>query len=187
MAFWNLLQCFLMGGPLARDTKGDGHVGISGGVSVKSLVIDIRTPDVPKELIAPERTNPKKLAAFLAGELEPLWDMSYHSALYGAIVYKRVGSIKITLDGHPFREYDLAERLANVQFNNSFGQHLRKDRLEVFEAWKEKACKMREEFGLRTIPPVESKGSKEVALPVEYYVSLRISLQFCRVHKTITS
>ncbi|KAK0120703.1 hypothetical protein ONS96_010906 [Cadophora gregata f. sp. sojae] len=46
-AFWNLLTCFLNGGPRAREIKHDVEA------SIKSLVIDIRTPDVPIEMIAP--------------------------------------------------------------------------------------------------------------------------------------
>jgi len=159
-AFWNLLQCFLKGGPLARDTENDI------GVSVKSLFIDVRTPDVPVEMIAPMRTvvegeeyheclhgryrglmdfrqksgipylmNPKKLVAFLVQQMDRLLDMSYHTASYGGILYERIGSIKFTLDGELWTEFDLAERLANVQFRDSFGKLPRQERPAVFEAW----------------------------------------------------
>ncbi|PVH76790.1 hypothetical protein DL98DRAFT_657248 [Cadophora sp. DSE1049] len=176
-AFWNLLQCFLAGGPLARDTKDDI------GVSVKSLVIDIRTPDVPAEMVAPETTviegekyrhflhggyrglvnfrqktgipyvmNPKNLIMFLVHEMDSLLGMSYHTASYGAILYERIGSIKFTLDGELCKEFDLAEGLANIRFRDSFGNVPREERPAVFNAWKENAYKSREEFGLKTIP-----------------------------------
>ncbi|KAG4442351.1 hypothetical protein IFR05_002129, partial [Cadophora sp. M221] len=57
-AFWNLLHSFLVGGPLARDANKVGGVGVGGEVSVESLVIDIKTPDVPVEMIAPEKMVP---------------------------------------------------------------------------------------------------------------------------------
>lgn len=53
----------MKGGPLARDTENDI------GVSVKSLFIDVRTPDVPVEMIAPMRT-------VVEGE-------EYHECLHG--------------------------------------------------------------------------------------------------------
>ncbi|KAK0120704.1 hypothetical protein ONS96_010907 [Cadophora gregata f. sp. sojae] len=88
--------------------------------------------------------------------------MAYHTASYGGIVYERIGSIRFTVDGELYKEYDLAEELANLQFHDSFGNSPREERPAVFKAWKENAYKIREAFDLKTIPAVETEKPEAI-------------------------
>lgn len=96
-------------------------------ISIGKLTIDIRSPDVPEDLLAPltqvshghtsplrhrdlqdlrKKTgidyvlNPKKLATFLTTYpgIGAALNMDYHTANYGGIFYERIGVIRVTLD-----------------------------------------------------------------------------------------
>lgn len=172
-AFWNLVNRFLKVGPVGRRTKKDDK-----RISLKELIVDIHTPDVPANKILPRMhsdsfaaqiyrkengpdflRHPEYILNYVISDFGSILAMSSHSAPYGALVYERVGSIKVLMDGEVRKEWDLATCLAELQFNNSFGNYPREQRQQVFAKWKLKAHQTRVEFGLPVIPVVkEGKG-----------------------------
>lgn len=116
----HLLERVLQAGPTGRqDEKRDSRV------SVENLVLDVRTPDVPAERIAPveksgfgplrkltrERgvevvMHPMFVLNFLRRTVN--YGLSYRS--YGEMLWMRVGSVRLMLDGEVVEEWDLAER-----------------------------------------------------------------------------
>lgn len=134
-SFFNLLERFLKVGPVGRQAEDKDRV-----IAIQSLVIDIKTPDVPEELLAPMEVedssyfshrdlmhlrketgidyvlNPRKLVSFLTDYpgIDAALGMSNTTAKYGGIFYERIGKIKVTLDGVLVKEYDLAERYVRL-------------------------------------------------------------------------
>lgn len=121
--FLALLERFLKVGPAGPQTEQrDMRIGI------KTLIIDVCTPDVPEEVIAPEdryerglpelRTstrvnyivNPRFVAKFLADQLKWLVMMVGEWAEYGKMLYEGVGLMKVMHDGEVIQEWNLAER-----------------------------------------------------------------------------
>ena len=96
--------------------------------------------------------QPAWLANFLHGYICDLLDMGYHTASAGAIMYERIGTIRICVDGELRHEYGLGEYLARLRFTDAgqtFGNvYPRENRLPFFWQWKKKALKMRKEAGL---------------------------------------
>lgn len=79
--------------------------------------------------------------------------MGYYTANYGMLLYERVGTIKITLEGNEFAGFNLGNRLNEVKFANSFGGILpRKEREPAFKGWKSGAFNDRVELELPTVP-----------------------------------
>jgi hypothetical protein len=61
------------------------------------------------------------------------------------------------MDGMLHAEWDLAKCLADLKFNDNFGNYPREQRPEVFRKWKLKAYKTRIELGLPVMPLKEEK------------------------------
>jgi hypothetical protein len=151
-------------------------------ISIKELVIDIRTPDVPSSKILPRQhceqrrkeryrkengpdylLHPGYILDYVTSDIWMLLNMSYHSASYGTLLYERIGSIKVLMDGELHEEWDLAKCLADVKFNDSFGHRPRETRREVFSRWKLQAHQTRIELGLPVTPLKDEKeGSSSV-------------------------
>jgi hypothetical protein len=173
-AFYNLIERFLKIGPVGRRTRTDDK-----RISVKELIIDVRTPDVPAKKILPMYhsslgraeiyrrengphylRNPEYILDYVVSDIQMILDMSYHSASYGALVFERVGSIKVLLDGEVRQEWNLAKCLAELQFNDSFGNYPREKRRRVFEKWKLNAHQARVELGLVVMPLEKEENGK---------------------------
>ena len=175
MSFYNLIERGLRVGPVGRRTKKDDKK-----ISIKELVIDVRTPDVPSSKILPMQhceqrrkeqyrkengpdylLHPAYILGYVRSEIGMLLNMSYHSASYGALLYERIGCIKVLMDGELHEEWDLAQCLADVKFNDSFGRCPRETRREVFSRWKLQAYQTRIELGLPVMPLKGGKDEKE--------------------------
>ncbi|PVH79979.1 hypothetical protein DL98DRAFT_209553 [Cadophora sp. DSE1049] len=109
-SFFNLLERFLLVGPVSRQEKPhDKHV------KIRHLILDILTPDVPKELIAPDVNqnrlrmlrkrsgikyikNPGSVLTFIMGCLGYLSGSSGERDIV-AVPYERVGKVTLMLDG----------------------------------------------------------------------------------------
>jgi hypothetical protein len=65
------------------------------------------------------------------------------------------------MDGELHEEWDLAQCLADVKFNDSFGRCPRETRREVFSRWKLQAYQTRIELGLPVMPLKGGKDEKE--------------------------
>ncbi|KAE9377715.1 hypothetical protein N431DRAFT_434861 [Stipitochalara longipes BDJ] len=189
-ALYNLIERFLKVGPVGRQAeRGDKRF------SINELIIDVRTPDVGPELISPERTpamnsgplsfgnsrrrgnsasetplmrHPKVIAIYIAWDLKRIMEMDGDYGENGAIIYERIGSIKLLVDGEPFTdsawepevksEWDLADCLANMKYGAYWGNfrrsHPQDERRRAYNLWVEKAYKSRVELGLPVKPKV---------------------------------
>lgn len=172
--FYGLLERFLKVGPfVGQHHKTDQHF------TIKNLDIEVLTPDVPAEKLAPEdqypgeqfynRTgaaelgsdliiHPKKLAHILMDHNDSLLRIDYHHAEYSAILFERVGTMRILVDGEVQCEYNLAERLHQSKFDESFGNMPREQRAEYYKKWKSYAYKTRVEHGLPVIASSDTKA-----------------------------
>ncbi len=118
--FYDLLMNFLRAGPIRRQ-----HEKSDRRVSIQSLVLDIRTPDVPAERIAPvEKCEYGRLMRltrergvemvmhpmFVLNFLREAVNLGLVYEYYGELLWARVGSIRLMLDGEIVEEWDLAER-----------------------------------------------------------------------------
>jgi hypothetical protein len=74
------------------------------------------------------------------------------------IIYERVGTIRIMLDGQVRQEWDLATKLQELKFHDAFGEYPREERSEVFKKWKSKAHNVRKHLGLNVIPMEDQKN-----------------------------
>lgn len=148
--FYSLLERFLQYGPVGyRKSPTDKRI------STKLLEIDLLTrEDVHQSEKGRESRmvtvgdrqvlNSEYLAGWLSGFIGDLLGMSIYTAEYGAILYERVGIIKVMLDGHVKRQWDLAEELEKHQ---SAGES---------SNWKEQAYKERQAMRL---PLMSTEGS----------------------------
>ncbi|KAK2880191.1 hypothetical protein FQN49_000484 [Arthroderma sp. PD_2] len=94
--------------------------------------------------------RPPWMQRYLVARLVYMLCMDYHTAEYGAILYEKVGKIRIMLNGDLQREIHLAETLASLRYNDpmhTFGHLRREDRLDAFWKWKKEALQMRKERG----------------------------------------
>jgi hypothetical protein len=131
-------------------------------VSLKILEMDVRTPDVAPDMLAPKdiyRLNmldtlrresgidylmhPERILNFIRSDIDMLLRMCYHTAAFGGVLFERIGTIRLMMDGELCEEWNLAKLLASVRFSDSFGQVPREQRPEVFKRWKAKAYKTR--------------------------------------------
>jgi len=83
--------------------------------------------------------------------------MDYHTAGYGMIIYERIGTIQICVNGVLNKEFDLGKMLADLRFGeqtDTFGNIWpREERLPYFWRWKKAALRKRREAGLPVIDP----------------------------------
>ncbi|PVH69447.1 hypothetical protein DL98DRAFT_598658 [Cadophora sp. DSE1049] len=145
--FQSLLIRFLEAGPSGPQEK-----SIDRGVSVRSIVLDIRTPDVQPEMIATvEDSTPGRLRTIsretgLKMRMHPMFILGFvrrwinfisgGRSYGGEIIHTRVGMLRLMLDGVLIEEYDVAKWLASMPNT----------------PWKVDAYAIRERFGLKTVP-----------------------------------
>jgi hypothetical protein len=164
LSFWNLIERFLKVGPVGRRMRKNDR-----RISLKELVIDVHSPDPVYKILPMDHSgqfraqayrenngpdylmNPEYILQHILGDIRGALAMGNATASYGSLVYERVGSIKVLMDGELHKEWDLAKCLNDVQFNNSFGNYPREKRTGVFRKWKRNAYKARVEFGLPVI------------------------------------
>jgi hypothetical protein len=99
--------------------------------------------------------RPKYLVEFLSSHLELL---SQYPTSYGAMLYERVGVVKLMIDGQDYRELDLAVVLASMRSSDGDSAAARDPKL--FKRWKKNAYKKRVEHGLPIVPENEVEALK---------------------------
>ena len=85
--------------------------------------------------------NPVFLADFLADGMAYLW-MNQYSAEYGALLYERIGTIRIKIDGVLREGWNLGERLREFPPEGPF-ETFQKGRQANFAEWRAKAFRTR--------------------------------------------
>jgi hypothetical protein len=190
-ALFNLIERFLNVGPVGRQAEIKDK-----RFSIKELIIDVRTPDVDQELIAPERTpamssgrrdfgaygsreksasetplmrHPKGIAVYIARDLKFIMEMIGDYGVNGGIMFERVGSVKVLVDGEPFTdsaweevvvsEWDVADVLAKMEYRGYWGDWKTSrwsddQKREAYNQWIEGVYKSRVELGLPVKPKV---------------------------------
>lgn len=194
-AFYNLIERFVKVGPVGRRANKEDK-----RISIKDLIIDVRTPDVAPELIAPAvidstgggalcfgenagrqyssrdtfefpvMRHPKSIAAYISSDFHYLLMMCGDRGMYGGIIYERIGSIKVLVDGEPFDdddcpfEWDIADCLAKMKYSRSWGNFRSSDpqdeRKKAYKKWLEQVYKSRVELGLPVKPNEEALRKK---------------------------
>ena len=120
-SFHNLLIRFLEAGPMGPQDR-----SIDRGVSVRTIVLDIRTPDVPSVMISTVQDstagrlrkirreighqmliNPLYIPAFVWRWLNYMYGTRSYG---GGLILMRVGVLRLMLDGALIEEYDVAAR-----------------------------------------------------------------------------
>ncbi|KAJ5577594.1 uncharacterized protein N7459_006558 [Penicillium hispanicum] len=163
-------------GPLAANPNFDDR-----DVTVKTLVLDFQSAE-PKFPFPPDevsyrrwrsqhfvmrrsrwhgeleeyKTPPQWPSTYLFFQIHALLSMGYHTALYGKILYERIGKIYLLVDGKPEREIDLADRLNKLRFTDrrdTFGHLPPEERLSTFAEWKKQTLARREQLGFPVIWP----------------------------------
>ena len=71
--------------------------------------------------VAPTDMRPEWLVDFVSVGLCSLLRMGYHMAWFGEILYERVGVIRVCVDGKLETDYNLAEKLAKLRFEDTVG------------------------------------------------------------------
>jgi len=104
--------------------------------------------------------NPTFLARYIRQEILSLLGMCGDHAMFGAIIYERVGVIKFLLDGQVTEEIDVATWFPKVKFWDSFSQLPRRDRKARFEEWKKDVPRRRILAGLPVVD-YEEEEEKE--------------------------
>ncbi|KAL2833058.1 hypothetical protein BDW59DRAFT_157195 [Aspergillus cavernicola] len=61
------------------------------------------------------KPRPEFVAKYLTQYIAGLLSMNYHTASYGRMLYERIGAIRVLVDGRVYREFDLAEELAELR------------------------------------------------------------------------
>ncbi|KAI9836027.1 MAG: hypothetical protein M1819_001638 [Sarea resinae] len=169
--FYYLLELLLRRGPLGQRTS---HVDKQ--LSIKTLVLNF-SAEGDTYLLPPSNVEfgewmqsrrqrsgtdfgvdlketimrPEWLADYIIVYLGFLLSMGYHTAVYGAVLYERIGRIRITVDGTLKREMDLGAILSALSFNGpseTFG-HVwpREQRVPMFWRWKKDVLTKRGELG----------------------------------------
>ena len=166
---YSILERFLRVGPRGPQKHEHDHY-----ISIKTLEIDVRTPNVPLELLAPKDMpfltrlrsesgidyvlHPECVFDLIASGIDFLLSMRYHHTIFGELLYERIGSIKLMLDGEVRFERDLSKELMSVQFKDAVGNVPPGPCPEPFKQWKRKAYNMRIQLGLPVLPFAEDLG-----------------------------
>ena len=166
--FYRIFERFLQRGPVINPQ--DGEKQQDGEISISILELNFQsagdsvdtpeshgtpledTPHENKKTGIKNTVTPDGLLKILEGFIYSLMGMGYHMARYGEILYERVGKIRFLLDGKLRSEESLGERLKKLQFNDSFGDHRREYREDVWRDWKRKAHAERIQRGLDVEP-----------------------------------
>jgi len=168
-ALYSLIERGLKAGPVGRRIR-----KMDRRISIKELVIDVRTPNVPPSKIYPKGLNrgrkredfrekhgpefilnPDYVLGYIRSDIDLLLKMCYHTAEFGGLLYERIGRTKVLMDGQLREEWDLAQELVDLQFSDSFGRFPRERREEIFNTWKQSAFQTRKDLDLPVILPTE--------------------------------
>ena len=176
--FYSLMVRFLTFGPVGERKLGSQDRNIT----IRTLTLDVVTPSDGGLMMVDSIENcnnwfdsrkgyhgrgyiglssfsmrPEWLADFLGNNIYILLRMSYHTASYGMILYERIGTIRLCVDGVLRKEFDLCKMLADLRYDNpsyTFGNvYPHEARLPYFWAWKKKALVKRRETGLPVVDP----------------------------------
>lgn len=114
----------------------------------------------PSDLERLQKQNMRSewLLKYLEDHIHDLLTMSSSYAHYGAILYERVGSITLKLDGTTMQEWRLGDMIATLRFNNCFDRLARSQRKAFFEDWKVKMRGMRIMAGLPVTDVMKNEG-----------------------------
>ncbi|KAF2501484.1 hypothetical protein BU16DRAFT_522460 [Lophium mytilinum] len=182
-AFYDILKRFLNIGPVG---PGYSVNEIGRGTTIQTLQIDVVCPkDLPEGTeVAPEQSgaqiyfpghipfvegflydekkkylmHPKSLARFLWCWLEALLHMDRYSAIHGAILFERVGTIRLMVDGELFKEWNLATLLAAFPLDGP-PQTFERGTEADFKSWREETYVFRKQAGLPVIRHGSAQGS----------------------------
>ncbi|KAE8337286.1 hypothetical protein BDV24DRAFT_140230 [Aspergillus arachidicola] len=100
------------------------------------------------------KTRPEWFAKYLLGYIYGLLAMGYHMAEYGKILYERIGTIKVLVNGEPNAEIDLAGPLARRHFTDTrdvLGYVYTESELAAYREWKKETLARREQLGFRVV------------------------------------
>jgi hypothetical protein len=170
-AFYDLLIRFILGIPYDRRTPRKDKF-LKHDVSIKLLELDIRSPNVPANMIARDIAynrlherrrrdgidylmNPAFLAKFLERHLRSL--LQGHIAEYGRLLYERIGTINVYLDGEILKEWNIGNLLATLKLDHfvqtfEYPKPQPADHRKLFENWRLSVHNSRKKFGLPTMP-----------------------------------
>jgi hypothetical protein len=170
-AFYDLLTRFILGIPGGWKTyRADKF--LKHDVSIKLLELDVHSPDVPANLIAPPvrydelqclrsgdgveyLMNPSFLATYLEIHLRAL--LKSFTAEYGRLLYERIGTINVCLDGELRKEWNIGNLLATLRREHlvatfEYPKPLPKDHRKLFKNWRRNVYNSRKKLGLPTMP-----------------------------------
>jgi hypothetical protein len=124
-ALYDLIERGVKVGPVGRRTRRNDKK-----ISIKDIVIDVQSPNVSAAKILPgehctdqetkqyrNEKGPMSLrdAEYIVSDvlrnLEAVLGMSYHTASWGALIYERIGKIKVLLDGELRKEMGSCKRI----------------------------------------------------------------------------
>ncbi|KAK7679628.1 hypothetical protein QCA50_017340 [Cerrena zonata] len=102
--------------------------------------------ETPPDFQGSRVMRPEWLANFVIEYLHILTSMGYHTAKYGAILFERVGTIRVSVEGVLLHEIELGSVLDKLNWSNpghTFGHLNRDERLDAFAKWKRNTRKLR--------------------------------------------
>ncbi|KAH6662116.1 hypothetical protein B0J14DRAFT_310377 [Halenospora varia] len=185
MIVWSLLSLldrFLRVGPVVNPVY-----KASGDISVNILEIDVQTPNIPESLFIPDEQYHDNMLSFSRSRrartlpeprrvihsatfmgiikyyLEYLLYMNHEAADFGPVLYERIGTLRLTIDGEFHCEWDMAEELKNltfkgdVKYTKTYKDIPREERPKIFQEWKARAYKIRQKAGLNVIADDEAQ------------------------------
>jgi hypothetical protein len=166
-AFYDLLTRFILGIPGDWYTPSADKI-LKHDVSIKLLELDVRSPDMPANMIAPHVNygslqrlrkdngveylmNPAFLATYIETHLWSL--LECHTAEYGRMLYERIGTIKVYLDGELLKEWNIGNLLATLKLGRFIGtfeypKPPQRNHKKLFRQWRKNAYNSRKQFGL---------------------------------------
>lgn len=161
-SFYNLLERLLKVGPVGKLPAAFSK--LDRVITIRTLEIDALTPrglskDVPllgddsdlSEEDDPPRRRPVKrpehLIDFLSYMIGTLCSMESDAAEYGAMLFERVGTVKLKIDGVEKEEYNLGKQLASFPPDGPWRAFSRKKQVD-WKAWRRRAVDCRERAGL---------------------------------------
>ncbi|KAJ5703248.1 hypothetical protein N7488_010796 [Penicillium malachiteum] len=127
---------------------------------------DRRDQSETSEALSSYTTRPEWLCEYLQGWIGGLLHMSYHTSEFGQPLYEHIGTIRMLVDGKLHYEFDLAGRLARLQFTdptNTMGHLPTNDRESGFWKWKLETVLRREAQGFPVKQPSDDEmGRREI-------------------------
>ena len=176
-SFYALLEQFIYLGPIGM-MEVCGMDGLRRGVIIETLTLDFQSAEeslpFPPETVDYDqwrqrltgmvregsdelvqyRTRPEWLASYLSDKIRALLGMHYHYARFGAILYERIGTIRMIVNGQ-VEQFDLGAKLDGLQHTSpsqtSGHIHPSENRIPKFLEWKNRTTRRRERLGLPVV------------------------------------